>query len=85
MAELADALDSGSSESNFMQVQFLLPAPKRKSRLLAAFFLLYSSPYFSLLGMQSISNCIIIFSLNTINKYAKLLNVSMSLSQSKRK
>ena len=28
MAELADALDSGSSESNFMQVQFLLPAPK---------------------------------------------------------
>ena len=27
MAELADALDSGSSEGNFMQVQFLLPAP----------------------------------------------------------
>ena len=27
MAELADALDSGSSESNFMQVQVLLPAP----------------------------------------------------------
>ena len=28
MAELADALDSGSSESNFMQVQVLFPAPK---------------------------------------------------------
>ena len=27
MAELADALDSGSSESNFMQVQVLFPAP----------------------------------------------------------
>ena len=31
MAELADALDSGSSEGNFMQVQFLLPAPKRET------------------------------------------------------
>ena len=29
MAELADALDSGSSESNFMQVQVLFPAPNR--------------------------------------------------------
>ena len=28
MAELADALDSGSSESNFMQVQVLFPAPQ---------------------------------------------------------
>ena len=31
MAELADALDSGSSESNFMQVQVLLPAPKHSN------------------------------------------------------
>ena len=30
MAESADALDSGSSESNFMEVQVLLPAPNRK-------------------------------------------------------
>ena len=30
MAELADALDSGSSESNFMQVQVLFPAPKQR-------------------------------------------------------
>ena len=29
MAELADALDSGSSESNFMQVQVLFLAPYR--------------------------------------------------------
>ena len=29
MAELADALDSGSNESIFMQVQVLLPAPKQ--------------------------------------------------------
>jgi hypothetical protein len=29
MAELADALDSGSSEDFFMQVQVLFPAPKR--------------------------------------------------------
>ena len=29
MAELADALDSGSSEGNFMQVQVLFPAPWR--------------------------------------------------------
>ena len=27
MAELADALDSGSSEVTFVQVQVLLPAP----------------------------------------------------------
>ena len=31
MAELADALDSGSSESNFMQVQVLFPAPIKKT------------------------------------------------------
>ena len=29
MAELADALDSGSSSSNIVQVQVLLPAPKQ--------------------------------------------------------
>ena len=33
MAELADALDSGSSEGNFMEVQVLLPAPTKKSIL----------------------------------------------------
>ena len=31
MAELADALDSGSSESNFMEVQVLLPAPNSRN------------------------------------------------------
>ena len=34
MAELADALDSGSSESNFMQVQVLFPAPMKRRSLL---------------------------------------------------
>ena len=33
MAELADALDSGSSEGNFMQVQFLLSAPWKSTLL----------------------------------------------------
>ena len=35
---MADALDSGSSEGNFMQVQVLLPAPKRKTRLKKSVF-----------------------------------------------
>ncbi len=30
MAELVDALDSGSSEGSFMKVQVLLPAPKNR-------------------------------------------------------
>ena len=38
MAELADALDSGSSESNFMQVQVLFPAPERFERSKRFFF-----------------------------------------------
>ena len=33
MAELADALDSGSSESNFMQVQVLFPAPSDHQKM----------------------------------------------------
>ena len=37
MAELADALDSGSSEFTLMQVQVLLSAPIRKDRLLPVF------------------------------------------------
>ena len=38
MAELADALDSGSSESNFMQVQVLFPAPRKKLGKTLGFF-----------------------------------------------
>ena len=40
MAELADALDSGSSESNFMKVQVLLPAPKPQRHMSLGLYLL---------------------------------------------
>ena len=40
MAELADALDSGSSEGSFMQVQVLLSAPCRSVRLVYEVFAL---------------------------------------------
>ena len=40
MAELADALDSGSSESNFMQVQVLFPAPNENFCENGSFYLL---------------------------------------------
>ncbi len=39
MAELADAHGSGPCESNFMQVQVLLPAPKEKSTQWVLFLL----------------------------------------------
>ena len=57
MAELADALDSGSSESNFMQVQVLFPAPAKSLEnieflglflCLFALITLYSSIAYSL-------------------------------------
>ena len=53
MAELADALDSGSSGGNFMQVQFLLPAPNKNNPNLLpigemfGFFLFFDYPNFN--------------------------------------
>ena len=39
MAELVDALDSGSSEDSFMKVQVLLPAPKTVDSIESTVFL----------------------------------------------
>ena len=60
MAELADALDSGSSESNFMQVQVLFPAPNQynPNQIFQigngfGFFLIFQSQRYNTLDLAS--------------------------------
>ena len=45
MAELADALDSGSNECKFVQVQVLLSAPRPRVSITLGFFI--KNPYIS--------------------------------------
>ena len=64
MAELADALDSGSSEGNFMQVQVLFPAPRCRGRVIVrgtAF--LFSSPGNRICACQAEAACTLCTSL----------------------
>ena len=54
MAELVDALDSGSSEGSFMKVQVLLPAPKnRRYRQVSPVFLCESNGLSKLYAKES--------------------------------
>ena len=51
MAELADALASGASGGNFVQVQLLLSAPCKKARIYSS-FLLFTITFHRSLSME---------------------------------
>ena len=58
MAELADALDSGSSESNFMQVQVLFPAPSLNEHFdtMLVLFFMFFEPVWAFLRVNGVKN-----------------------------
>ena len=77
VAELADALDSGSSESNFMWVQVPSSAPRLSNRKIAEFFSFLQK--LSLIKRVFFPNAVIAF--NSVTRYylirSALINIFM--------